>query len=354
MFRAPRRLPAALLLLLLVAGLHEVRAQSTGFLLGLRYDAEIDRPLPYYAGDADSLKQAAYYTLYVTRVGHNVQVAFRSDDLLIPRQNGFVAAGSKRSVYNNWVEDFVWTASPGERPEVPGIQAFNGENCQGHREQILLFAGSEYLSLRQKTAGYCEGAPHPWYFDNLAVVPIDSVDHTGLDIDAVLGQRARRSFETMAAELIARESDDDAFVSPPDPANWGIVRQNGQWVAIGRVDLSDQIAVADQHDLVVSTDLPRRLVERNERAVPPQIVRRVAPDAVDYFTSPLRDFIVIMRRGRFSVHPLQGQTIGRRLLEVSTREGATPVVARWSSGERVEQWLKQLESPRISAQTRTP
>lgn len=349
MVSASRRFAAAVALALLLAGLTDAQAQSTGFLLGLRYEETIDRPLPYYAGDADSLKKASYYTLYITRVGQNVQVAHRADNLLIPRDGGFLAAGSRRSVYNDWVEDFVWTAPPGERPSVPGIQAFNGENCQGYREQTILFAGSRYLSLEQHTAGYCEGAPHPWYFNSLAVVPVDTADHTGLDIDQVLGQRARRTFETQAGQLIERERTEESFSSPPDPANWGIVREQGRWVPVARINLADQIAVEDQRDIVLPVELTRQVVEHNEQPVPLRIVRRVAPDATDYFTSPQRDFIVIMRSNRLTVHPLQGQTIGRRLLEVATREGARPVLARWSSGERVAGWLKQLESPRISA-----
>lgn len=354
MYGPHRHFVTMFVVLLLGSGLGDVRAQATGFLLGLRYDAEIERPIPYYAGDADSLTQAAYYTLYITRVGQNVQVAHRADDLLIPRGGGFIKAGSKRSVYNDWVEDFIWAAPPGTRPEVRGIQALNGENCEGHREEVILYAGADYLSLRQTTAGYCYGAPHPWYFNHLAFVPIDSTHHVGLEVDKVLGARSRRAFETQARLLREDTVEDGAYLSPPDPANWGIIRQNGRWIAIGRVELSDQIAVGDHRDLVISVDLPEELAAHNQRLIPPQLVRRIVPEATDYFTSPEGDFIVIMQEGSLSVHPLQHHTIGRRLLEVSTLNGATPVLAKWSSGGRVDTWLRQLESPLVSSRTDLP
>lgn len=347
----PRPFAALLLLVLLHAGTSVSRAQSTGFLLGLRYEAPIERPLPYYAGDADSLMQADYYTLFITRNGRSVQVAHRVDDLLIAQRDGFLLAGSKRSVYNDWVEDFVWTAPPGDRPQVPGIQAYNGEHCAGHREQLIHFAGADYLSLELRTAGYCEGAPHPWYFNTLAVVPVDSVDHIGLEVDRVLGDRARRHFEAEANRLMREEADEDVFLPPADLANWGIIRKPGRWSAVGRIDLSDQIAVDDQREIEIAAALPEPLVQRPGRDVPMSRIRSAAPDASDYFISPDGETVVILGKDRLTVHPLEGQVIGRRLIEVALLDGATPVLARWASGKRVEQWLRAMESPRLSART---
>ncbi len=349
-----RHFLTSFVIMLLVSSVEGVHAQSTGLLLGLRYETAIERPLPYYAGDADSLKQASYYTLFVTRSGSTVQVAHRSDDLIIPRGSSFIRAGSKRSVYNDWVEDFIWASPPAVRAEVPGIQTLNGENCEGHREQIILFASARYLSLQQRTAGYCYGAPHPWYFNHLAFVPTDSTGHTGIEVDEVLGLRAWRTFEDQARLLIEEAGQTDARSHPPDPANWGIVRQSGRWVAIGRVELSDQISVGDHRDLVLSTEVPAELVGENRRRLPLEVVRRVAPDMTDYFVSPSGDLVVIMRDSTLTVHPVDNQFIGRRLLEVSLRDDAVPVLAQWATGDRVSRWLKLFESPRFTTRSNIP
>ena len=47
-----------LLVVLLCLGVAEARAQASGVLLGIRYEEPISRPLPYYAGSADSLARA--------------------------------------------------------------------------------------------------------------------------------------------------------------------------------------------------------------------------------------------------------------------------------------------------------
>ena len=328
----------------------EAASQSSGLLLGLRYQAAIERPVPYYAGDADSLSRDAYVTLYVTRQGRSLQVAQRLDGLLIPSDAGFIRAGSKRSVYNDWVEDFVWTSRRDARPEVPGIQPYNGENCEGHRSQRILYAGASYLSLEERTAGYCAGAPHPWYFRTFAVVPVDTTAHTGVDIEDVLGEQARRVFDGHVERLTHADEEEDTFLDHPDPANWAIMRDRGIWKAAVRFSLADHIAVDSVEDIPLDVNLPSHIAPRNQRHIPWETVQRVAPDAVDFFVAPGHDLVVILRHEHLTVHPLEGTTIGRRLIEVVVPPGAQPVLAHWVTGAAVEEWSDDLTTIRRQQQ----
>jgi hypothetical protein len=342
--------------LLLATGLsvasNDASAQDSGVILGMRYDTRIQRALPYYAGDADSLRQPAYYSLFIARRGDSIQIEAQVDDLIIPQGNGFRHAGTRRSVYNNWVEDFVWTARPGERPQVPGIQAFNGEYCEGYREQRLLFAGPTHLGIEQRTAGYCDGSAYPWHSSTLAVVPVDSTAHTGLDIGRVVGERAFRTFNEEAArtaERIARQRGEEIYFERADGANWSIKRDRGRWVVVGRVNLSDLPAVVDNVDIVLPIDAPRRIVDRNEPGLQWDAVRRAVADATDFFTSPRGDFVVIQRPGRIVVHFVEDGRIGRRAADVRLRANSTPVLARWASGDRLSQWTREFNEALISS-----
>lgn len=327
-------------------------AQDSGLILGMRYDTRIDRALPYYAGDADSLRQPAYYTLFVARRGDTIELEAQVNDLVIPRGDGFFHAGTRRSVYNNWVEDFVWTARPEERPQVPGIQAFNGEYCEGYREQRLLFAGPTHLGIEQRTAGYCDGAAYPWHSSTLAVVPVDSTAHTGLDISRVIGDRAYQTFNGEAArasERIARQRGEDIYFEMADGANWSIKRDKGRWVVVGRVNLSDLPAVVDNVDLVLPVEAPRRIVDRNDSELSWEAVRRAVPDATDFFTSPRGDFVLIQRPGRAVAHFVDDGRIGQRATEVRLRPNSTPVLARWASGDRLLHWTRGFDETLISS-----
>ena len=79
--------------LLLFVGWGESRAQETGLLLGLQYAESIAQPLPYYAGDADSLSRAVYRTLLISESEGAFVVWSDENDLLIPGADGFWHAG---------------------------------------------------------------------------------------------------------------------------------------------------------------------------------------------------------------------------------------------------------------------
>lgn len=332
------------MLLLLAAGTS--RAQEQGVLLGLSYTEPIPEPLPYYAGTADSLSQTAYRTFLLTEdAGTFTLVPADSDALLVPRGRGFWRVGTKRSLYNDWVEDFVWAAPEGRPPHYAGIQPFNGEYCEGHRTQTILHAGPRYLSLDQRSAGYCEGGAHPWFFQTLAVVPIDSTTHSGLPIDAVLGADAAAALaEATEAFLddLPDEATRDAYLDGADPANWGLVRREGGWHAVGRLENAEAARTA-------YTDLPLPSVSPEAIAAGPlrralwRQIREFAPTAVDAVVAPGEAWLVLMRPGRLSVHPLEAGRIGAPRLTQPLPPGARIVLTRWASGATLQRWARYAE-----------
>ncbi len=143
----------------------ESNAQGQGVLLGLRVSEPLTRPLPYYTTAADSLSRTTYRTLLLTKTDSSIALAGDVPELLIPRGNGFWRGGTKRSVYNSWVEDFIWSAPEGMPRNFAGIQSFNGEYCEGHRVYDIQFISARHIAYEQRSSGYCEGATHPWFFN---------------------------------------------------------------------------------------------------------------------------------------------------------------------------------------------
>jgi len=238
-------------------------AQS-GLLLGIQYEAPISKPLPYYAGSADSLSRSMYQTLMIVENGGSFVLRPAMDGLLIPRNNQFWRVETKRSIYNSWVEDFIWAAPNGSRPRLAGIQTYNGEYCEGHRTQRVLYAGSDFLSLEQRSAGYCEGGVHPWFFNTLAVVPIDSTSHIGLNIDEVLNTPALTALNQSVASFLDELDEEEvvAYMPEADPANWGLVRREGMWKTIVRVENLEEVGEKHHTDLPLDIPLPATLSGR--------------------------------------------------------------------------------------------
>lgn len=345
-----------LLLCVLAAWVPSARAQDQALLLGLRYQETISKVPPYYAGRADSLARPAYHTVMIVKRGERISIAGNADGLLVPRGNGFWRIGSKRSVYNDWVEDFIWSAPTGRTPEYPGIQVFNGEYCKGNRVQKILFVGERHLTIGQHSSGYCEGAAHPWSFDNLAFVPIDSTTHMGLYIADVLGPDAEQVLNNAAERYLGEIENPERrarLSEVPDPANWGIVRREGRWVLIGRLDASSEASQGVYADFLLPLAPPASLVGRSVLFPNWREIRAFAPDAIDAFTSPNRDLLVIVHRARLTAHPIVDGQIGPAALTLQLRPEARPVLARWTTGPRVQQWATRLAQARPRA-GRTP
>lgn len=333
------------LALTLMSSLGGAHAQS-GVLLGLRVVEPIPKPLPYYHTAGDSLGRAVYRTVLITNDGSRVRMMGEADELVIPRTQQFWHVGTKRSAYNDWVEDFVWAAPAGQPPSLVGISPFNGEYCQGHRAQDILYAGPSYLAIEQRTAGYCEGAAHPWFFNTLAVVPLDSTTHTGLDIADVLGPEASAALATASEGYLSSLSEVQraAFVQEPDAANWALVRRDGQWRIVGRIDNADLASQGLFADLLLDYPVPARLLGRRQSTFPWPRVLAAVPQAVDALVAPEVDWVLILRPTRLTVHALNGSTIGPVLYSLPVRSGTQVVMARWASGERLRMWTEQFRS----------
>ncbi len=333
------------LALLLLTGFGESRAQESGLLLGLRYDVPISRALPYYAGGADSLSRDAYGTLLITEQGGAFAILPEADHLLIPRQNRFWRVDAKRSVYNNWVEDFVWAAPEDAAPAYAGIQPFNGEYCEGHRAQTILYAGPRYLSLEQRSAGYCEGGAHPWFFNTLAVVPLDSTTHTGLSIAEVLGEAAYRTFGQAVETFLDGLPDArrrSFYFDEPDPANWGLARREGRWRVVGRVENAEAAEGGLYTDLPLAFDVPAAFGGSEPSAPTWRQVKSFAPDAEDAFVAPAGNWLILLRPGRLTLHAVQGAKIGPIAMARPLAPGTHAVMARWASGAQLRGWMQRL------------
>ena len=349
-----------LLLLLIPLAAATARAQDagpmqdTGLLLGLRYTEPIPRALPYYAGRGDSLTRPLYRTLYLTRRGDSVRLAATGDGLFVPRDTSFWRVDAKRSIYNDWVEDFVWAAPEGTSPTLPGIQVYNGEYCRGHRTQTIHYAGPDYLALEQRSAGYCEDAVHPWYFNTLSVVPLDSTAHLGLSISEVLGAPGRLALAAGADAFLAEldDMDREAYLPEPDEANWGIARRPGRWIVRGRLDL-DGAAVYTATDFDLNLELRPPLVRRNTLFPSWDKIKAFAPDALDAFTAPSNDLLVILHPRRLTVHSLSPNgTIHAARLSLQLPPNTTPVLSRWVVGTRTAQWARHLGTPETAGADR--
>lgn len=333
-------------MLALWGGLRPAWAQQEGLLLGLRLDVPVPQPLPYYAGSPDSLARSLYRTLLLVRQGRSITLAASAEGLIVPRGRRFWTLDAKRSVYNNWVEDFLFAAPVGQPIRLRGIDPYNGEACTGHRTQALLYAGADFVAFNQRSAGYCEGGAHPWAFNTLAFVPIDSLAHLGLAIGEVLGPSGAAAFDEAAARFLGQLAPEarSAYLPTPDPANWALRRQQGRWVVQGRLEAAAGGA-GRFADFTLPLSPPARLVGDNRLTPPWRQVKAALPEALDALSAPSRDFVVVLHPGRLTAHLVDEGRLGPAVLSLATGPNPSVIMARWAVGPSLERWRDFLQRP---------
>ena len=334
----------------------EARRAPAGLLLGLQSIEAAPAPLPYYAEAPDSLAAPNFRTLFFTRTARDFQVADSTRGLYVPRRDTLWRVGIKRSVYNNWVEDFLWAVPLGGEPQYAGISTFNGEYCEGHRTLQLRFAGRRFLSYEQRSAGTCEGSAHPWYYNTLGVIPIDSTDHLGLPVEEVLGEAALDSFELVTnrfLDSLARD-EQELYAPEPDPANWAVVRRAGEWTVIGRLGPVSE-AVQD-----VSADF---YLDLPTEAVPAPLGRGLDPelwDALSAAHDDLRDALlspdgrrlVVLTADSLTTYARQNEdTWGPPLYDMPLPPRTTIITFRWMSNREVRRMARLAHRRRTVTET---
>lgn len=339
--------------LLVAAGRAPVAGQSiepAGLLVGLQSIVEAPEPLPYYADAPDSLAAPTYQTLLLRVYGDSLRLDVRAPGLYLPRGNTLWRAGVKRSIYNNWVEDFVWSAPRNQRPEYTGIDPYNGEYCTGHRTQRISYAGPQYLGLTVRSSGTCEGASHPWTYHTLALVPLDSTDHLGLAIGDVLGPGARRTLlNTTRAFLDTLDAETRAeYLQRPDEANWTIHRRGGRWVTRMRLGGASEVEARLYTDLPLPVTLPSIFTQQGQLS--PAVWRAVRtrfPRARDAFATPEGRFVAVLHADRLTTHRLlEGPRLGPVQQTVPLAHLSSAVSIRSATGSRLRTWRRILHSNR--------
>lgn len=336
-------------LLLLCLFATESHAQEAGLLLGLRHETTVSQPLPYYTGTADTLSRTSYHTLLITKTDTAFTIRSYDDHLLIPRPDGFWRVGVKRSIYNRWIEDFVWAAPEDIPRTLAGIQPYNGEYCEGHRRQAILYANEHYLSLDQRSTGYCEGAAHPWFFNTLAVVPLDSTTHSGLSITEVLGEGAYKAMETATQAFFdaieENENADTPYIQEPDAANWGIVRKAGHWMVIGRLEAAEEIHQGVFKDLKISLSAPNTIRLPIQNTIAQTTKDLLATGATDAMLAPDKTWGVTFHPHHLAIHRIPSAS-GKNALVVRTIPLPTDthaVLIQWIDGAQLHRWVDAFD-----------
>jgi hypothetical protein len=316
----------ALILLCMPLFLH---AKDSGVLLGLRSLAQ---------------NGTVYRTVWITSQNGEVELTAEGEDILVPRNSGFWKIGVTRRMDEQWQMDVVWAGPATEKPFIPHLEY--DEGCEGSEWTTILFVGNNYVSFERESGGYCEGAAHPWAVNWLEVLPIDDIQAEGgcRALSECVGEGANTQLLIAAEQYRAEltEEEREMLEDQPTDCSWGLIRRRGQWVLRGRLRYSCEAYRGHYADFDIPLKPPATLVSHDELNPSWEKVVEKVPAAIDAFSSPGKDLLVVLTKDELTVHSVSGNDIGASVLTLTLNEEEAAVMIQWAQGTHVQRWTDDI------------
>jgi len=304
------------------------KAGSSGVLLGLRIAGE---------------NGPAYQTLWVAADNRKLHPLLSSEGIFFPRNSGFWQLEVQEVSDNGRRKTILWTRDVSSRDVLarnvslknPEDQAAKGSEETGTR--VINYISNDYVALEIERDGR----------QKLQILPVDNLSSsTGLKVSELIGDEGLELYINAAKQEIRALQEKGVPVEDVETFednfehNFGLVRKNGHWNLMGRVNYFSG-GVPQTKDFQLNMLLPANLVYYDFLCLRWQHIKDRVPDAVDAFTSPNKDIALIKTKSKLYVYAIRAEQLeGKPLAELTLKGGETVIMAEWATGSYVATWEK--------------
>lgn len=302
----------------------------SGVLLGLRSTANISGD-----GQENSLR-STYRTLWIASYNRELHPILEVPDLFVPRRSGFWRVGIKIQKFDEYMQDFLFAYSMEQ--EFHSQSEENGElkKQQGDIVKNILFVGDDYVALEYSNILNSETRN-----SRFKVLPLDDINsEQGIRISDIAGKDRKNIFyESAEAHLLSNGLKIPGKLEEiAKEDNFTLSRRNGHWILRGRINYDNS-----QEDFTIGLSPVGKLINYDELYIPWDTIKEKIPAAVDAYTSPNKDIILVITSSFIEIYAVKdGKIADRPLRRINIRRGETVVMAEWATGEYVARWEKSL------------
>lgn len=304
----------------------------------------------------DNIEDWNYRTLLINMKNKRVMGIYEMEDIFFPRKNGFWKLEVDREKDNNLVEDKI-RVYPLKKPssdtksrsiKKEGLVRVYGDQLikpmtikrkLEHNLKHILYVGNDYISI-ESVKGLEKGRRV------LEFYPIDNLaEGTPIKIGDIAGENGRASFlEEAKKELLAREKDLDNIdnYSLPNEESFGLFRRNGHWTYRGRINFSDEVSHSYK-DFNIHAIPSKEVVHYDKLNLPWNGIKTKVPEAVDAFTSPNEDIVLIITHSTISIYSIENGFMGDLPLEkIQLKPTEKVIMLEWGVDRYGPLWQEEF------------
>lgn len=329
------------------AAIENTETLRSGILLGLRY---------YEEGKSEDVEgQWKYRTVWICSRNKNVDKLYETEDLFVPRKNGFWKVGVNREVTDEKVNDVIYTRPYTQLATTAKISQANMDNKSktenevettdeapkentGNSKKTILYVGNNYMSTEVTELS-------PKEKKVLKVLPIDGIDSAKpIKISDVVGDSGKSALEEGASRHFSNDlANRSNYISiNPDEENFGLFRRNGHWVMKGRINFDDGEKNA-YSDFDIKVMPPKAIVNYDEFPISWSAIKLRVPEAVDAYFSPNDDIVIIITNNNILVFTLENGELSKTPIgKTSLKNDEKVVMSEWATGKYIYIWEEEF------------
>jgi hypothetical protein len=326
----------------------ENNSTQSGILLCMKSYEEKDYKIPYSL--TDNVSEPTYRTLWISFNGYYMNPIEQIPSILLPRKTGFWELAITRIVNTNYVKDYISTypinSKVSNKNKIPDLTS----DVQFNHLIDINFIGNDYLSLNYTGAGFDKGTSESYNYQLMRMVSIDTLfshNETSISIKKILGESGYTALQEGAIAFLTSVDDKtkNSLESTVDELSFGVYREKAQWLLKGRLNIVDKAAKGNYADFSIPMVPSKELVSFDTLYPSWLSIKEKVPDAVDAYSSPIENFIVILTSKKILLYSMdKGILSNSPLSSFDIKEGEIPVMSQWATGNYVDSWSETISS----------
>lgn len=311
--------------------LKEDKLLRSGVLIGLRDDNPIK--------DSTSIKNQGsnYRTIWIPSKNRKILNVLQLENLFLPRIDGFWRVGVNRYIIKeNSFKDEVFAYNKQDENNIISSE-YNKNEANIHKK--IVFAGNNYLCMEYKKI---QGNNSNDFYK---VLPVHATKNIrGVKISDIFGEEGKKAIKNSSEAFLASQDKSNIknIERKPSEENFSLSRNNGYWIVKGRLNDKDPTGY-DYKDYNININPSNKMVNFNTFYLSWNGVKSRVPDAIDAYTSPNRDIVLIISKDNIKVYEMKGNELGSKpLYKIPINKDESIIMAEWATGDYLEKWNKEI------------
>ncbi|MBU5301119.1 hypothetical protein KQI45_13665 [Clostridium sporogenes] len=303
----------------------------TGILIGLKSSKED------YVDEYKNEKK--YRTIFISSRNRNLKNVIETQNLFVPRKNGFCEIGVNRINNLNNIQDTIFVNPLYNNYPIKNNFILEQDIKNRNIYRDILFVSNDYISIEYNNIH--KNQPTELY--KVRMLPIDNINAmAGVNIGDIIEKDSEKILASSLESCI--KSKDKDILNKVEKScrndSFFLSRRNGHWILKGR--LNGIVNKEEYIDFNINTEIPKKILNYDDLHLSWNSIKSKVPNALDAYTSPNKDLAIITTEKELYVYTMEDGKLSNKPIYQMELDKETVVMAEWATADYVKKWTDTI------------